>query len=91
VTGVTSSNLVYPFSSPRYSLAGWFRPLSLLSGAPIWKGTLQNVPMIISREMRPKILCLKVDKKVTIPRLIGGDEEKLFVREICIDKGGFGI
>jgi hypothetical protein len=40
---VTSSNLVYPFSGPSYSLTRQFRPLSLLSRAPIWKGTLHNV------------------------------------------------
>jgi hypothetical protein len=41
--------------------------------------------MIVSREMRPKLLCLKVDEKVTIPGVIRGDEEEVFIRKIHID------
>jgi hypothetical protein len=41
--------------------------------------------------MRPKILCTKVDEKVVVPGFIGGNEEEVFVREILIDGGSFGI
>jgi hypothetical protein len=34
------------------------------------RGLMANALTIISREMRPKILCLKVDEKVTIPGVI---------------------
>jgi hypothetical protein len=44
-----------------------------------------NAPTIISREVRPKLLCLKVDEKVTIPGVIRGDVEEVFVGKVCID------
>jgi hypothetical protein len=44
-----------------------------------------NVPMIILREMRPKLLCLKVDEKVDIPGVLQGDVEEVFVRKIHIN------
>jgi hypothetical protein len=34
------------------------------------RGLMEKALMIISRDMRPKFLCLKVDEKVTIPRLV---------------------
>jgi hypothetical protein len=46
------------------------------------RGLMVNVSMIISREMRPKLLCLKVDEKVSIPGVIRGDEEEVFVGKI---------
>jgi hypothetical protein len=49
------------------------------------RGLMANAPMIISREMRPKLLCLKVDEKVTIPRVIRGDVEEVFIGKIHID------
>jgi hypothetical protein len=48
-------------------------------------GLIVNVTIIISREMRPKLLCLKVDEKVTIPGVIQGDEEEMFIGKIRID------
>jgi hypothetical protein len=47
--------------------------------------------MIILREMRPKLLCMKVDKKVILLGFIEGDEEEVFVREIFIDGGSFSV
>jgi hypothetical protein len=46
---------------------------------------MANAPTIVSREMRPKLMCLKVDEKVTIPGVIRGDIEEVFVRKIRID------
>jgi hypothetical protein len=39
-----------------------------------------NALMIISREVRPKILCTKVDEEVAIPMIIRGNEEEVFVK-----------
>jgi hypothetical protein len=49
------------------------------------RGLMAKVSMIISREMRPKLLCPKVDKKVAIPGVIRGDVEEVFIRKIHID------
>jgi hypothetical protein len=46
---------------------------------------MENAPMIILREMRPKLLCLKVDEKVVVPGVILGDEGELFIGKIHID------
>jgi hypothetical protein len=35
--------------------------------------------------MRPKLLFPKVNEKVTIPRVLRGDEEEVFVEKIHID------
>jgi hypothetical protein len=43
------------------------------------RGLMVNASMIISREMRPKLLCPKVDEKVAIPGVIQGDVEEVFV------------
>jgi hypothetical protein len=58
-------------------------PMSIknVSDEEISRGLMVNASMIISREMRPKLLCLKVDEKVVIPGVIGGDEEEVFVGE----------
>jgi hypothetical protein len=50
-----------------------------------------NVLTIILREMRPKILCPKVEEKVTIPGVIRGDEEEVLIGKIHIDGGSFSI
>jgi hypothetical protein len=50
-------------------------------------GMMENVLMIISRNMRPKLMCTKVDEEVPIPGVIRGDEEEVFIGEIIIDWG----
>jgi hypothetical protein len=40
-----------------------------------------NTSMIISREMRPKVLCSNIDEEVVVPGVIGGDEEEVFARK----------
>jgi hypothetical protein len=34
---------------------------------------------------------MKVDEEVSIPGVIGGDEEEVFIREILIDGGSFSV
>jgi hypothetical protein len=58
-----------------------------VSNEEVSRGMMENALTVISREMRPKILCLKVDEKVVVPGVIGGDEKEVFVGEICIDGG----
>jgi hypothetical protein len=62
-----------------------------VSDEKVLGGMMENVSMIISREMRPKKICMKVDEEVTILRVIGGDEEDVFIGEILIDGGRFGV
>jgi hypothetical protein len=50
------------------------------------RGLMVNALTIISREMRPKLLCPKVDEKVAIPGVIRGDVEEMFIGKICIDE-----
>jgi hypothetical protein len=45
-----------------------------------------NASMIVSREMRHKLLCPKVDEKVSILGVIREDEEVAFVGKIHIDR-----
>jgi hypothetical protein len=52
---------------------------------------MENVSAIISREVRPKLLCMKVDEEVIVPGFIIGDEEEVLIGEIHIDGGSFGI
>jgi hypothetical protein len=52
---------------------------------------MANASVVISREVRPEILCEKVDDKVVVPGVIGGDEEEVFIREILIDGGSFRV
>jgi hypothetical protein len=47
---------------------------------------MANAPMIISRDMRSKHMCMKVDEKVSILGVIKGDEEQVFFRKIHIDR-----
>jgi hypothetical protein len=54
-------------------------------------GLMENVTMIFLREMRPKIFCMNVDEEVSLPGVIGGDEEEVFIREIFIDGGSFCV
>jgi hypothetical protein len=44
-----------------------------------------NAPTIVSGEVISKLLCLKVDEKVTILGIIRGDVEEVFIREIRVD------
>jgi hypothetical protein len=53
----------------------------------VLKSLMENASMIITREVRSKILCTKVDEEVVVPGVIGGNEEEVFVREILIDGG----
>ena len=46
---------------------------------------------IITREVRLKIFCIKVDEKVAVPGVIRGNEEEVFVGEILVNGGSFGI
>jgi len=55
------------------------------------RGLMENASMIFYRYMRPKLLCPNVDEKVTIPWVIRGDEEEVFVEKICIDRGTFSV
>jgi hypothetical protein len=62
-----------------------------VSDEEISGGLMTNALMIILREMRPKLQCLKVDEEVVVPRVIRRDEEEVFVGKILIDGGNFGI
>jgi hypothetical protein len=62
-----------------------------ISNEEVSGGLMVNVSMIISREMRPKLLCTKVDEEVVVPRVIEGDEEEVFVEEILINGVHFRI
>jgi hypothetical protein len=55
----------------------------------ISRGLMENELMIILRDMRPKLLCMKVDKEVFVSGVIRGDEEEVFIGEILIDGGRF--
>ena len=52
---------------------------------------MDNASMIISRQMRPKLLCPKVGNKVTIPGVITGVEEEVFIGKIHIDRGSVSV
>jgi hypothetical protein len=52
---------------------------------------MENASNILSREMRPKFMCMKVDEEVVIPWVIGGDEEEVFIGEILIDGESFSV
>ena len=52
---------------------------------------MMNTPTIVSGEVRPKLLCPKVDDKVTIPGVIRGDVEEVFIGEFLIYRGSFGV
>jgi hypothetical protein len=57
----------------------------------VLRGLMENASTIIMREMRPKLPCLKVYEKVTIPGVIRGDEEEVFVGKSRIDGGSVSI
>jgi hypothetical protein len=63
-------------------------PMSVhnVTNEEVLRGLMKKAPTIISREMIPKHLCIKVDEKVSIPRVIQGVVEELFVGEIHIDR-----
>jgi hypothetical protein len=65
--------------------------LENVSDEEVSGGMMSNASKIISRDMRPKILCTKVDKEVVIPGVIEGDEEEVFIKEILIDGGRFSV
>jgi len=52
---------------------------------------MSNASMTILRDMKPKLLCPKVDEEVIITGVIGGDEEEVFIKEILIDGERFGV
>jgi hypothetical protein len=62
-----------------------------VSNEEIVGGLMANASSIISREVRPKLLCLKVDEEVSIPWVIRRDEEEVFIGEILIDGGIFSV
>jgi hypothetical protein len=62
-----------------------------VSEKEVLEGLMMNVSMIISRDMRPKLLCMKIDEEFIVPGIIGGDEEEVFIGEILIDGGSFSI
>jgi hypothetical protein len=55
------------------------------------RGPMVNASIFISRDMRHKILCTKVDDKVIVIGVIEGHEEDVFIGEILIDGGSFSI
>jgi hypothetical protein len=57
-----------------------------VSDEEVLRGLMVDVSTIVLRDMRPKILCLKVDENVSIPGAIRGDVEKVFIGKICIDR-----
>jgi hypothetical protein len=81
------------FVDGKTSLKNGFDPelIENVSDEEVSGGLMVNASMIISREMRPKLLCTKADEEVVIPGVIGGDEEEVFMREILIDGGSFSI
>jgi len=68
-------------------------PVSIenISDEEVSRGLMVKVLTIFAREMIPKHLCPKVDKKVVVPRVIGGDEEEVLIREICIYGGSYTV
>jgi hypothetical protein len=59
-------------------------PIQNVTNEEVVRGLMVNASMIVSRVMRPKILCPKVDEKVSIPGVIQGDVEEVFSRKIHI-------
>jgi hypothetical protein len=47
---------------------------------------MENASTIISREVRSKLLCPRVDEKVAIPGVIRGNVEEVFVGKIRVDE-----
>jgi hypothetical protein len=58
-----------------------------ISNEELKRGLMANASTIISREMRPKLLCLKVDEEVVVPRVIRRYVEEVFVRGILSIRG----
>jgi hypothetical protein len=54
-------------------------PIQNVTNEEVPRGLMENTSTIILREMRPKILCLKVDEEVIVLGVIQGDEEEVFV------------
>jgi hypothetical protein len=80
INGKTSSKYgIYPMS------------IENVSDEEVSGGLMVNAWMIISRDMRPKLICAKVYEEVSIPCFIGGYEEEVFIREILINRGRFGV
>jgi hypothetical protein len=52
---------------------------------------MENASMVIVRKVRLELLCTKVDEEFVIPGVVGGDEEEVFIENILIDGGIFGI
>jgi hypothetical protein len=62
-----------------------------ISDEEVSRGLMVNASVIILRNMRPKLLCTKVDDKFVVPRVIRGDEEEVFIGEILINGGSFVV
>jgi hypothetical protein len=52
----------------------------------VLRGLMENASTIILRDIRPELLCLKVDEEVSILGVIQGDVEEVFVGKIHIDE-----
>jgi hypothetical protein len=62
-------------------------PMSIqdVTDEEVSRGLMENASTNISRYMRPKLLCLKVENTVVIPGFIQGDGEEVFIEKIYID------
>jgi len=81
------------FIDDQTSMENGFDPTSILNiyDQEVSGGLMMNSSTIISREMRPKLMCLKVYEEASIPWVIEGNEEEVFIREIHIDGGSLSI
>jgi hypothetical protein len=81
------------FVDGQTSMKNGVDPMSIedVSDEEVSRGLMANALTIVSREMRPKLLCPQVDEEVVVPGVIGGDEEEVFVEKICIDWGSYSV
>jgi hypothetical protein len=81
------------FVNDQTSTKDGFDPASIenVVDEEISRGLMVNALMIISRDMRPKIICSQVDEEIVVPWIIKEDEEEVLVRKIHIDGGRFSI
>jgi hypothetical protein len=58
----------FGFVDGQTSIEYGVKPTSIqnFSNEEVVRGLMENASMVVSREVRPKILCPKVDEKVTI-------------------------
>jgi hypothetical protein len=81
------------FVDGKTSLNNGVNPTSIenVSDKEVSMCLMVNTSTIISRKMRPKLLCPMVDKEVVVPRVIRVDEEEVFIEEFLIDGGSLSI